>query len=127
MIKIEVSLGELVDRITILEIKQSMISDKDKLEHIETELDELGIVLRRHLDIEQIEVPEMLRQKLYSVNLSIWNILNDQRKKERKLEFDEDYIELSRAVYQMNDLRFFAKGDITELTNAEVQEQKNYA
>lgn len=118
------SLGELVDKITILEIKKSMIKDSTKLKYVEAELDLLTLILKE----VSVELPEILYQKLYAINLSLWNIEDEIRKKEARLDFGDEFIELARSVYQTNDMRSLVKRQITELdTNSVVQEQKSYA
>jgi len=121
---IPTSLGELVDKITILEIKKSMIKDSTKLEYVESELDLLTSILNE----SSVEVSEILYQKLYALNLSLWNIEDEIRKKESRLDFDNKFIELARSVYQTNDMRSLVKRQITELDKTSVvQEQKSYA
>ena len=118
------SLGELVDKITILEIKKSMIKDSTKLEYVESEFELLSSILNE----VSVEIPEILHQKLYAINLSLWNIENEIRVKERQLDFGDKFIELARSVYQTNDMRSLVKRQITELDkNSVVQEQKSYA
>ena len=121
---IPTSLGELVDKITILEIKKSMIKDSIKLKYVESEFELLSSILND----SSVEVPEILRQKLYAINLSLWNIEDEIRKKESRLDFDDKFIELARSVYQTNDMRSLVKRQITDLDkNSVVQEQKSYA
>ena len=121
---IPTSLGELVDKITILEIKKSMIKDSIKLQYVESELELLSSILNE----SSVEVPEILHQKLYAINLSLWNIEDELRNKESRLDFDDKFIELARSVYQTNDMRSLVKRQITELDkNSVVQEQKSYA
>ena len=118
------SLGELVDKITILKIKKSLIKESSKLKYVESELDLLTSILNE----SSVEVPELLYQKLYAINLSLWNIEDEIRKKESRLDFDDKFIELARSVYQTNDMRSLVKRQITELDkNSIVQEQKSYA
>ena len=120
---IPTSLGELVDKITILEIKKSMIKDSIKLKYVESEFELLSSILNE----SSVEVPEILHQKLYAINLSLWNIENEIRVKEKQLDFGDDFIELARSVYQTNDMRSLVKRQITELDkNSIVQEQKEY-
>jgi len=121
---IPTSLGELVDKITILEIKKTMIKDFTKLKYVESELETLSSILNESL----VEVPEILHQKLYAINLSLWNIEDEIREKEKQLDFGDEFIELARSVYQTNDMRSLVKRQITELDkNSVVQEQKSYA
>jgi len=121
---IPTSLGELVDKITILEIKKSMIKDYTKLKYVESELELLSSILNE----SSVEIPEILHQKLYAINLSLWNTEDEIRKKESRLDFGDNFIELARSVYQTNDMRSLVKRQITELDkNSVIQEQKSYA
>ena len=121
---VSVSLGELYDRITILEIKSQMIKDPEKLKWIRKELLELESKAL-HSDIH---VPEFLKQKLYSVNLSLWNVEDDLRELEKKQDFGEEFINLARSVYHMNDLRYDVKQEISQFDNKpDVREHKSYA
>ena len=120
---VPVSLGELVDKITILEIKTSRIDDPEKIHFISTELALLTEVLEK----TGLEVPEVLRQELYSINLSLWKIEEEIRERERRADFGEAFIELSRAICQTNDMRSLLKHQIAELDGASsIREQKSY-
>jgi hypothetical protein len=124
MIGITITLGELVDRITILEIKSKMIKDETKLIDVRKELQQL----RGQYHTHGVEVPEMLKQKLDSLNLTLWQVENDLRRKEVNLEFDEKFVELARSVYFTNDLRYDTKLEISKLdTHSTVPlEHKSY-
>ena len=127
MIMIEVSLGELVDRISILEIKSALIQDESKLKNVKRELANLSQTLDLYCSEYDIDIPEMLKQKISSINLTLWNIEDDLRKKEAKLEFDAEFIEKARGVYHTNDLRFVTKTEISMLDpNFGVREEKHY-
>ena len=120
---VPISLGELVDKITILKIKKSLISDSNKLKYVESELALLASVL----NTSSVEVPEILQQKLYAVNLSLWNIEDEIREMEKRSDFGDKFVELARSVYQTNDLRSIIKQDITNLDkNSVIREQKSY-
>ena len=122
-IYVPTSLGELVDKITILTIKNKMLSDDDKLLYVRSELNLLSDIL----EDTGIDVPETLYQKLHSINLSLWKLEDDIREKEKRLDFGEDFIEMARSIYQTNDARSFIKKQITDLDkNSIVQEQKGY-
>ena len=121
---IPVSLGELVDKITILTIKSLMLTDNSKLVHVNSELKLLSEILKN----TEIEIPATLYQKLYYINLSLWNIEDEIREKEKQIDFGDEFIELARSVYQTNDMRSLVKRQISELDkNSVVQEQKSYA
>lgn len=128
MINIEVSLGELIDRITILEIKKKMIKDKEKLKFIDRELLSLLDSYKKFSSDTSVTVPEYLIQKMQAINLTLWQVEDKIRAKEKTLEFDDEFIELSRSVYTSNDLRFQIKSDITDLypSESKLKEQKSY-
>lgn len=122
---IAVSFGELVDKLTILEIKKSKIKNQDKLEKIETEL----IILK-----EKASLLENANKKNYNrlfaelteVNTKLWDTEDNIRKFELKKEFNDEFIELARSVYFLNDERFKIKSKINELFNSKIQEVKQY-
>ena len=117
----QVSLGELIDKITILQIKsqnlqgQALQNVKTELAALETTLNNLG------LDIE----PNLI-QNLRDVNQSLWNIEDEIRDQERKKVFDETFIQLARSVYQKNDLRAAIKKEINITYNSDFVEEKSY-
>jgi translation initiation factor 2B subunit (eIF-2B alpha/beta/delta family) len=118
---IPASVGELIDKITILEIKQEHATDSNKLKNIVTELSELG----RLLTITDPTVVAMMHE-LKIVNQKIWDIEDAIRKKEHANEFDNDFIELARAVYINNDLRAVIKRQINTNTGSHIIEEKIY-
>lgn len=119
----EVSLGELVDKITILRIKQKMITDNVKLEHIAKEESTLTETLKS-LNLDE-GINENL-QNLMSINEVLWKIEDDIREKERDKEFDDTFIELARSVYVTNDKRFAEKAKINEKYGSQLHEVKSY-
>lgn len=119
MINIPVSTGEVIDKITILEIKQNKITDKDKLKNVSNELN----YLKKLIDCNSIQD---LYNELKEINLKLWNIEDKLRIKESKLEFDDSFIELARQVYFTNDKRAAVKKQINLLTNSELVEEKQY-
>ena len=122
-VKAPVSYGELVDKITILQIKQSKISDTAKLANIEHELKVLMKVWQT-LDASQVEAEV---DGLRDVNAALWKIEDDIRAKERAQQFDGRFIELARAVYHTNDKRAELKRKINETLGSELVEEKSYA
>jgi hypothetical protein len=115
-------LGEVVDKITILEIKMERIADPLKLQHVGHEYD----LLRKSLEKSGISVdPEDFR-RLKEVNSRLWEIEDRIRKKERDREFDDEFIELARSVYAENDKRFEIKSRISGMGGSEVLEEKEY-
>lgn len=119
--KIEVSNGELADKLTILEIKLEKIKDDNKLENIRKEYNALNGALK---DI--IDKKDPLYKKLYDINLRLWNIEDRIREYERKKDFGVGFIETSRSVYFTNDLRARIKKDINEKTGSNLTEEKSY-
>lgn len=123
-IKVEVSYGELIDKITILQIKAEKINDQTKLENIKNELALLENSLL-FLDNEIQELPVLAKQ-LKEINEKLWDIEDAIRDKERLKEFDQSFIELARAVYRTNDMRYAIKKKINELLGSVIQEEKSY-
>ncbi len=121
-VEVAVSLGELIDKITILKIKREKIQDLSKQEWIKREEDILMERLRG-LAIEDID-SYMLRLK--EVNLRLWAIEDKIRLKESLKDFGEEFIELARAVYKVNDQRFAIKNEINNLFGSEIKEVKSY-
>ena len=122
IIKIPVSFGELVDKITILRIKQQKISDKEKLKHIDHELQDL---VRYFSSYSSVDIVKQFIQ-LESINKKLWDIEDKLRVKESKREFDEEFIELARSVYFKNDKRAELKREINDITGSDYVEVKDY-
>ncbi len=121
--KIEVSHGEIVDKLTILQIKKENITDPIKLENIIKEHDYLFSVVENDLGISTLS-PEYL--ELLSVNKKLWVIEDDIRDKERQKEFDFDFINLARSVYHTNDVRAKIKKEINLKYSSGFIEEKSY-
>jgi hypothetical protein len=119
-----VSWGELLDKITILEVKRERISSEPALAHIVRELALLRDVARPVLGSGP--VPRLLA-RLKSINLRLWNVEDRIRLKEAGAQFDEEFIRLARAVYRTNDLRAAVKRRINAALRSELVEQKSYA
>jgi hypothetical protein len=122
-IKISVSVGEIFDKITILQIKQNKITDKEKLINVETELFEIKNIVNHYNNDEVVNV---LVRNLKNINLQLWEIEDKIRIKESKKSFDEEFIELARSVYIVNDKRAKIKKDINLKTNSHLVEEKSY-
>jgi hypothetical protein len=120
----EISAGELIDKITILEIKKKKISDKQKLINIQNELSELRNIEKKY-DLEKFELKDLINN-LYLSNLKLWEIEDKIRLKEKAKEFDQDFIDLARSVYFKNDLRAKIKKDINIKSNSNLIEEKSY-
>ena len=119
--KIEVSIGEIVDKLSILHIKLENITDESKLVNIKKEHDYLYDVVFQDLKIEINDY-----NKLLEVNRKLWKIEDDIRDKERIDMFDEEFIELARAVYYTNDDRSIVKKEINLKYGSEFVEEKSY-
>jgi len=122
IINAPISIGELVDKITILEIKKIKLQNS-KLENVLKELS----FLRKLMEKYQIEITDDLFTQLKEINLTLWNIEDQIRIKEKNKEFDNIFIELARSVYFKNDKRAEIKKRINQLSNSEITEEKSYA
>ena len=122
IINAPISIGELVDKITILEIKKNKFKNS-KLENVLKELSFLRKLIEKH----QIEITDNLFTQLKEINLKLWNIEDQIRIKEKNKEFDNIFIELARSVYFKNDKRAEIKKRINQLSNSEITEEKSYA
>jgi ADP-heptose:LPS heptosyltransferase len=120
-----ISVGELLDKITILEIKAERIVDPQKLDNVRRELDCLEAVRRRHV-APRPEL-ETLGRELAAINRKLWDVEDDLRRSEREQSFDPRFIELARSVYRCNDWRAALKRKINELTGSKILEEKSYA
>lgn len=121
---IEVSHGEIVDKLTILQIKKENITDPSKLGNINKEFDYLLSVVEKDLSIPT-DSPEYL--DLLSINKELWVIEDDIRDKERVKEFDDEFIRLARAVYFTNDVRAQIKKEINLKYSSGFVEEKSYS
>ena len=124
-IKIEISYGELLDKITILQIKQERITDPEKLENIGKELEILSASWSSSPSSE-IDVESEMKE-LRGVNEKLWEIEDAIREKEAKKEFDEKFIDLARAVYINNDERARLKRRLNIKLGSGLQEEKSYS
>jgi hypothetical protein len=127
--KIEIAIpsavGELIDKITILEIKSERISDPCKLANVRNEL-ELLCALRASEALTHPQLDE-LQRRLKSVNADLWTIEDDIRICEKRGDFGPSFIGLARAVYQTNDARAALKLEINRMFNSAIVEEKSYA
>ena len=123
-VSVPISLGELLDKISILEIKNKKILNESKILNIKKELNGLNKVLDE-LNINLSE-SNSLYNKLYKINLTLWGIEDSIRVLEKNEDFGDKFIELARAVYKTNDQRFEIKNDINKLFNSEYVEEKSY-
>jgi hypothetical protein len=122
---VEIAAGELIDKITILEIKKERIVDEDKLRNIAAELETLRMARAGALPVS--EELDRLTGELKEVNLALWKIEDKIREHERAKEFGAAFIELARSVYLTNDRRSALKRRINELVGSRLVEEKSYA
>ena len=123
-ILVEVSVGELLDKISILEIKKDKIKNPEKLEYILDELSILKDELKKN--IKSNAKLDQLYQSLKIINARLWVIEDDKRKCEKEKNFTENFIKLSRDVHILNDDRAKIKLKINELTGSKIKEIKEY-
>ena len=123
-ILVEVSVGELLDKISILEIKQEKIKDTEKLKFI----DEEHVILRDQLNnsIKSDQKLNELFETLKKINTKLWLIEDDKRQCEKDKDFKEKFIKLSRDVHFLNDERAKIKLEINNLTGSKIREIKEY-
>ena len=119
-----ISVGELIDKITILKIKQKKASDSKQLDNIERELKELEQTWEKS-KASDLDISDLFTQ-LTIVNETLWGIEDDIRAKEATNTFDEEFVELARSVYKQNDLRAELKKQINLRTGSTLVEEKLY-
>ena len=123
-VRIQISPGELIDRLTILEIKSATLTDQAKLLNVRHEL-ALQRRVRRHA-VPPSRALSMLERQLKEVNQRLWQIEDEIREREAAGDFSEEFIRLARAVYFTNDRRCELKGKINDLLQSEIVEEKGY-
>ncbi|EDZ60662.1 conserved hypothetical protein [Candidatus Pelagibacter sp. HTCC7211] len=123
-ILVEVSVGELLDKISILEIKKEKIKDPEKLEYIRDELSLLREEFKNN--IKSDSKIHKLYQSLKIINARLWTIEDDKRKCEKEKDFTENFIKLSRDVHILNDDRAKIKLEINNHTGSKIKEIKEY-
>ncbi len=120
----EISAGELVDKITILEIKQNKISDNEKLKEVNKELNSLNDTMRKIIK-DETKISEFKKQ-LKIINLKLWDIEDGKRAAEKNKDFGSNFIKLSRSVYKFNDERAKIKSQINQTLGSNIKEVKSY-
>ena len=120
----EISAGELIDKITILEIKKEKISNKEKLEEVNKELISLNETLKKSIKNES--KISSFKNDLKNINLKLWDIEDGKRSAEKNNKFDEKFIELARSVYKFNDERAKIKLAINNALGSNIKEVKSY-
>lgn len=121
-IECEISLGELVDKLSILKIKLEKITDEEKLKHVRKE----EKVLSDKLNSLRLENIDFHLQQMIEINSKLWTIEDDIRDLERAKTFNDKFIELARAVYTSNDERFRRKNTINTIYKSGLVEVKSY-
>jgi hypothetical protein len=120
----EISAGELIDKITILEIKKEKIHDEKKLKDVEKELSSLSDTFKESI-IDPSKIKPLI-VKLKTINRKLWDIENGKRLAEKNNNFDEKFIKLARDVYKNNDERSKIKLEINEVLGSNIKEIKSY-
>ena len=117
-----ISIGELIDKITILELKLEFLSDSKKLENVTLELSHLNKILNGLI------IPDIIaeRETLKLVNRRLWHIENFKRECEKNQTFGEEFVETARQVYLKNDLRAELKRRINQIAGSTIIEEKSY-
>ena len=123
MIYTPVSVGELIDKLSILQVKKTKITNEEKLEYINKEFELLYNLSSVYLNVKELET---LYHILVKTNSKLWDIEDKLRVLESEKKFDEDFIELARNVYFTNDERFSLKNQINKITDSEIREIKEY-
>ena len=123
-IQAEISAGELIDKITILEIKKEKISNKEKLIEVDKELVSLNETLKKSINDENKILS--FKNDLKNINLKLWDIEDGKRSAEKNNKFDEKFIQLARNVYKFNDERAKIKLAINNALGSNIKEVKSY-
>lgn len=123
IVEIIISVGELIDKVSILNVKRNKIIDNKKLQYIHQELSVLE--LKTKLFLDDLETKLSL-EKLIEINSELWEVEDKIRDLESKKKFDDSFIELARKVYILNDRRFEEKNKINEYYNSSIREVKDY-
>jgi hypothetical protein len=123
MISIPVSVGEMIDKLSILQVKKIKVSNEEKLEFINKEFELLYNFSSEYLNNLEIE---LIYTKLILVNTNLWDIEDKLRILEKEKKFDTEFIASARKVYFTNDERFRLKNEINLLTSSEIREIKDY-
>ena len=125
MIKINASVGELLDKISILKIKEQKINDEKKLLNITKELGLLSSIAEKFIEKDEKSYKKFM-DELFEVNLQLWETEDSIRILENKKNFNDEFIQLARNVYYSNDKRFEIKSKINNFYGSEIVEEKDY-
>lgn len=123
MISVPVSVGELIDKLSILQVKKTKVKNTEKLEYIKKEFELLYNLSAEYLNDMTIE---NLYHELVTTNSNLWDIEDRLRILEKDGKFEGEFIDLARKVYFTNDKRFELKNEINSLTSSEIREVKEY-
>jgi|TARA_Y100000389_G_scaffold126573_1_gene123910 hypothetical protein len=123
-IEIPISCGELVDKLTILEIKGQHITESEKLNEVKKEFKELSVTFKTLLKSNPLL--QKYYDQLLNINTELWLIEDEIRVCEKNNDFGDNFIKLARSVYKTNDKRFHLKNDVNKLFNSNIKEQKSY-
>jgi hypothetical protein len=123
MVSVPVSVGEMIDKLSILQVKKTKISNVEKLEFVNKEFELLHNLSSVYLNKVEIE---SLYQQLVKINSSLWDIEDKLRISEKDNKFESEFISLARQVYFTNDERFRLKNEINLMTSSEIREVKDY-
>jgi hypothetical protein len=123
MIHVPVSVGELIDKLSILHVKSVKITNEEKLVLVNKEFELLYNLSSVYLNSSEIE---LLYHQLCDINSKLWEIEDELRILETRRSFNTDFIELARGVYYTNDERFRLKNEINQITDSEIREVKEY-
>ena len=123
MIHTPVSAGELIDKLSILHVKQTKITNEEKLEYVNKEFELLYNMSSIYLEQSEIE---SLYHQLVDINTKLWDIEDRLRVLETEKRFEEEFIDFARKVYFTNDERFRLKNEINKFTDSEIREIKEY-
>ncbi len=129
MILAPVSVGEIFDKLSILQIKEKKISDPIKLGNVKVEIKELNksIISLDIYDKSSQEALDALKTELYETNFKLWDIEDALRELESQKKFEQEFISLARQVYITNDKRAEIKKEINRLTGSDIVEEKHYS
>ncbi len=124
IIKAPTSIGDLIDRLSILEIKKERIHDLNKIEYVNTELKSLQVLLNEeNINLKKIN---NLYEEISNINSKLWEIEDDIRECERNKDFGDNFIKLARSVYINNDIRAKIKSKINKEFGSKIMEVKSY-
>lgn len=124
-VEIPVSVGELIDKLTILRIKMSHVTNDEKLASIGYEKESLERIVAAELTWD--DELEDFEKQLCEVNSALWHVEDELRDLERQRKFSDRFVELARTVYRLNDRRFALKDAISRYSGSEIREEKSYA